>query len=95
MGYDTIRRYGGHDSKYPAWHEVNRALKRPQDDDAMTSLRWLLKEAKEKYRTYLSFHINIDLDGDGWDEQGEVDIVDGQVELVLRNRDGRVLQPAK
>ena len=41
------------------------------------------------------FDINIALDGDGWDEQGEIDIVDGQVELVLRKRDGRVLQPAK
>jgi len=51
--------YNGHDSKYPAWHQVNRALKRPQDKDALTSLRWLFKEAKDKYRTYLSFHINM------------------------------------
>jgi hypothetical protein len=51
--------YYGHDSKYPAWHEVNGALKRPGDASALESLRWLFKEAK-KYNVTLSLHINME-----------------------------------
>ena len=28
--------YNGHDDKYPAWHEVNPALKRPQDKKTLS-----------------------------------------------------------
>ena len=37
--------YLGHDDKYPAWFEVNKALKREVDDSAEESLRWLMREA--------------------------------------------------
>jgi hypothetical protein len=50
--------YLGHDSKYPAWHEVNQALKRPEDKTALDSLLWLFAEA-EKYHTTVSLHINM------------------------------------
>jgi len=50
--------YLGHDSKYPAFFEGNKAIKRPQDSDALESLRWLMKEAK-KYNTSVSVHINM------------------------------------
>ena len=50
--------YLGHDSKYPAWHEMNEALKRPQDKCAHDSYMWLFEEAK-KYNTTLSVHINM------------------------------------
>jgi len=50
--------YNGHDSKYPAFFEGNEALKRPQDANALESLRWLMEEGF-KYHTAVSFHINM------------------------------------
>lgn len=50
--------FEGHDSKYPAWLEVNRHLKRAEDPDARTSFLWLAKEAK-KYNALVSVHINM------------------------------------
>ncbi len=50
--------YNGHDDKYPAFFEVNKALKRSGDKDARESLIWLMKEAK-KYHTTVSLHINM------------------------------------
>ena len=50
--------YLGHDSKYPAFFEGNEALKRPGDKDALTSLRWLMQEARN-YNTIVSLHINM------------------------------------
>ncbi len=50
--------FDGHDSKYPAWSEVNRRLKRPQDPDARASFCWLAKEAKA-YNAGVSVHINM------------------------------------
>jgi hypothetical protein len=50
--------YNGHDSKYPAWFEGNEKLKRPQDANALESIKWLMEEAK-KYHTTVSLHINM------------------------------------
>ncbi len=50
--------YDGHDSKYPAFFEVNPALKRGQDATALDSLKWLMREA-ERYHTTVSVHINM------------------------------------
>lgn len=50
--------YFGHDDKYPAWFEVNKALKRPQDKTALESFLWLKNEA-QKYNTTISVHINM------------------------------------
>lgn len=50
--------YNGHDSKYPAWFEINERLKRPEDKTALESLKWLMKEAA-KYHTVVSLHINM------------------------------------
>jgi hypothetical protein len=50
--------YNGHDTGYPAWDVVNANLKRPQDANALDSLRWLIAEAR-KYHTTVSFHINM------------------------------------
>lgn len=50
--------YNGHDSKYPAFFEGDEALKRPQDSNALESLRWLMHEAKA-YNTYVSLHVNM------------------------------------
>ena len=62
--------YEGHDSKYPAFFEVNKALKRPQDKTALDSLLWLIAEGR-KYNTTVSFHINLTdsyEDSPLWDE---------------------------
>src|SRR5580658_10536092 len=50
--------YNGHDSKYPAWDEVNQRLKRPQDATALDSLKWLMNEGF-KYHTTVTLHINM------------------------------------
>ncbi len=47
----------GHDDKYPDIFEVNKALKRDEDETSYDSLMWLIKEAK-KYNTIVSFHVN-------------------------------------
>lgn len=49
--------YNGHDDKYPAFFEVNEGIKRECDDTALSSLLWLIKEAKN-YNTIVSVHIN-------------------------------------
>jgi hypothetical protein len=56
--YLTGWQYNGHDDKYPAFFEVNNALKRPQDKNGRESLEWLVKEAK-RYHTTVSLHINM------------------------------------
>jgi Endo-alpha-N-acetylgalactosaminidase len=50
--------YDGHDSKYPAFFEVNPALKRPQDSTALDSLKWFMAAASQ-YHTAVSVHINL------------------------------------
>lgn len=49
--------YNGHDDKYPAFFEVNPALKRDCDVSPRDSLLWLIEEAKQ-YNTTVSLHIN-------------------------------------
>ena len=50
--------YFGHDSKYPAWDEVNESLKRQNGESALESLKWLINEGF-RYNTTISLHINI------------------------------------
>ena len=50
--------YRGHDDLYPAFFEVNPALKRPGDANARESFLWFMREAK-KYNTVISLHINM------------------------------------
>jgi hypothetical protein len=78
--------FNGHDSKYPSWAEVNVHLKRSQDPDAVTSLRWLMKKASEKYNTHVSLHINmLDAYPDSplWDTYVKNDI-------ICKNPDGTI-----
>ncbi|MFT3704517.1 MAG: endo-alpha-N-acetylgalactosaminidase family protein [Agriterribacter sp.] len=49
---------GGHDHEYPSWATVNDKMKRPQDETALQSLRWLIREARQ-YHTTVSLHINM------------------------------------
>lgn len=50
--------YNGHDDRYPAWHQVNDALKRPGDSTGRQSLIWLFNACK-KYNTVISVHVNM------------------------------------
>ncbi len=78
--------YNGHDSKYPAWFEGNEKLKRPEDANALESLKWLMKEA-EKYHTTVSLHINMfDAYEDSplWDTYVKNDIIAKNADGTLR-----------
>ena len=50
--------YEGHDSKYPAWGEVCKYLKREEDATALDSLRWMFREAR-KYNCLATLHVNM------------------------------------
>lgn len=50
--------YEGHDSKYPAWGEVCKHLKREEDPTALDSLRWLFREAR-RYNCLVTLHVNM------------------------------------
>jgi len=86
--------YNGHDDKYPAFFEVNKALKRPQDENARESLIWLINEAK-KYHTTVSLHINMTdayKDSPLWEEYVANDMIsktaDGEL-MVIGNYNHR------
>jgi hypothetical protein len=77
--------YNGHDDRYPAFFEVNQALKRAEDATAEESLRWLMREAR-KYNTTISLHINMTDAYDNsplWQEYVEND-------LISKNSDGKL-----
>ncbi|GAB1454686.1 hypothetical protein MASR2M47_47420 [Draconibacterium sp.] len=75
--------YRGHDDLYPAFFEVNPALKRPGDASARESLLWLMEEAK-KYNTIVSLHINMT---DAYDDSPLwKEYVDN--DMISKNEDG-------
>jgi len=78
--------YRGHDDLYPAFFEVNPALKRPGDISARESLLWLMEEAK-KYHTTVSLHINMT---DAYDDSPLWnDYVTN--DLISKNEDGSLM----
>ncbi len=56
--YLTGWQYGGHDSKWPAWFEGNARLARP-NEQPLDSIRWLMREARERCNTVVSLHLNM------------------------------------
>lgn len=79
--------YNGHDDKYPAWFEVNNALKRACDATGRESILWLAKEAR-KYNTQISVHVNMTdayQESPLWNEYFNKG-------LISRNEDGTPLQ---
>ena len=56
--YLTGWQYEGHDSKWPAWFEVNPRLARP-GEPPLESLRWLIREARERFNAIVSVHLNM------------------------------------
>ncbi len=90
--------YNGHDDKYPAFFEVNKALKRPQDTSARESLLWLMNEAK-KYHTIVSLHINMtDAYDDSplWNEYVDKDMISktgsGKLMVIGKYNDRKAYQ---
>lgn len=79
--------YNGHDDRYPAWHEVNAALKRSEDLTALESFLWLKREAL-KYNTTISVHINMT---DGYSNSPLWDTY-VQKGLIARNANGSFLE---
>ncbi|GHT56195.1 hypothetical protein FACS189446_8270 [Bacteroidia bacterium] len=79
--------YNGHDSKYPAWFEVNPKLKRPQDATALESMKWLMNEAFQ-YNTTVSVHINM------LDAYDDSPLWNTYVEnnIIARDLDGSLIQ---
>jgi hypothetical protein len=78
--------YNGHDSKYPAWFEGNKTLKRPGDATSFESLKWLMKEAF-KYNTTISLHLNMFdayKDSPLWDVYLKNDIIAKNADGTLR-----------
>lgn len=78
--------YNGHDDKYPAFFEVNPALKRPVDATALESLKWLIKEARN-YHTTISLHINMT---DAY-EDSPLWSTYVKEEMISKNADGSLL----
>lgn len=78
--------YKGHDDKYPAFFEVNKALKRAGDTTAEESLSWLIKEAK-KHHTTVSLHINMT---DAYEDSPLWDTYVGS-DLISKNANGSLM----
>ncbi len=78
--------YNGHDSKYPAFFEGNEAVKRPEDEDAMQSIRWLMEAAKE-YNTTVSLHINM---FDAFDDSPLFEKYK-EADVLAKNEDGTLM----
>ncbi|MDX1682114.1 MAG: endo-alpha-N-acetylgalactosaminidase family protein, partial [Phycisphaeraceae bacterium] len=82
--------FEGHDSKYPSWASVNKHLKRDEDETALESLRWLIREARQ-YNCLATLHINMfDAYADSplFDEYATKDILarDKEGKLIVGNR---------
>lgn len=78
---------GGFDNLFPAWNMVDPRLKRNEDETALESLRWLIREAK-KYNTTVSLHIDMVQaypDSPLWDEYVKKDVVgrDANGKIIL------------
>ncbi|MBN1819716.1 MAG: hypothetical protein JW833_03325, partial [Prolixibacteraceae bacterium] len=76
MVYLVGWQYRGHDTGYPSFSKVNEALKNPEDESALESLRWLIREAP-KYNTIVSLHVNF----------SDIYLDDNQLGPVYKDRD--------
>ncbi len=78
--------YNGHDSKYPAFFEGNRAIARACDKDPLDSVRWLMREAK-KCHTSVSLHVNF------FDAYEDSPLFDEYVrqDVLAKDKDGKFI----
>ena len=78
--------FDGHDSKYPAWSEVNHRVKRASDADARTSLIWFMNEAR-KYNATIGVHINVTDAYENsplWQEYVDKDLIEKEADGSLK-----------
>ncbi len=76
--------YDGHDSKYPSWGEAGPQCRSSFSDDPRESLRAMMREARKKYNTDVSLHINMNdayENSPDWTEYLEKD-------AIIKNADG-------
>ena len=78
--------FEGHDSKYPSWARVNKHLKRPQDQTALDSLRWLIREAR-KYNCLATLHINM---FDAYEDSPLFDMYAAK-DILAKDEDGKLI----
>lgn len=78
--------FEGHDSKYPSWARVNKHLKRPQDQTALDSLRWLIREAR-KYNCLATLHINM---FDAYEDSPLFDMYAAK-DILAKDKDGKLI----
>jgi len=76
--------YRGHDTGYPALDKVNERLKRPEDANALDSLRWLMKEGP-KFHTLVSLHVNF---SDCYLDDNPLGPYYKERDIIVRNGDG-------
>jgi len=78
--------FEGHDSKYPAWSQVNRHLKRERDETAIASLRWLIREARQ-YNCLATLHVNM------FDAYADSPLFEEYLEkdIIARDADGKAI----
>lgn len=76
MVYLVGWQYRGHDTGFPSFSKVNEALKNPDNNSALESLRWLIKEGS-KHHTLVSLHVNF----------SDVYLDDNPLGPVYKNRD--------
>ena len=76
--------YRGHDTGYPALDKVNDKLKRPEDDTALESLRWLMREGP-KHNTLVSLHVNF---SDCYLDDNSLGPLYKNRDIIVRNGDG-------
>lgn len=78
--------FEGHDSRYPSWACVNKHLKRPQDETALESLRWLIREAR-RYNCLATLHINM---FDAYEDSPLFDLYAAK-DILAKDKDGRLI----
>jgi len=76
--------YRGHDTGYPALDRVNERLKRPEDTNALESLRWLMREGP-KHHTLVSLHVNF---SDCYLDDNTLGPYYKERDIIVRNGDG-------
>ena len=83
VGWQT----NGHDTGYPYIGEVNPRHKRPMDETSLDSLKWLIKEAKEKYNTTITLHVNF---SDAYTDDDPISQQMLEDQLAIREADGSI-----
>lgn len=80
--------YTGHDTGFPSFLKINPVLKRENDSTALTSLRWLMREAP-KFHTLVSLHVNF---SDCYLDDNPLGPKYQERDIIVRETDGRYRQ---